>query len=202
MNNTKIISPEEGLFRRRCYEKYQLDWMITHGYSLQDAFNILREGYEQGCNDGDIDGGTRCDEDFDYVEKYFEKRGFDEQMFACGDEFYDCEYQNLDYMKHLLSEDDFKQYCVFNSINEPDADCTYALIACEDRELVFLGSFSDQKSAYKAMEADLAKTMNLDEVPLIWAKVDGFESSFAIQSDFAWYNGRTSCDWKIIEIQL
>ena len=27
-------------FRKECYEKYQLNWMLSHGYSLQDLIDI------------------------------------------------------------------------------------------------------------------------------------------------------------------
>ena len=97
-------------FKRRCYELYQLDWMMTHGYSLQDAFNVLREGYVEGCAEGDIDGGTGCDDDFDYMEEYFEEQGFNGSIFACEEEFYDCEYQDVEYMEYLLPTEMLMQY--------------------------------------------------------------------------------------------
>ena len=100
----------EMKFKRRCYELYQLDWMMTHGYSLQDAFNILREGYAEGCAEGEIDGGTGCDDDFDYMEEYFEEQGFNGCIFVCEEEFYDCEYQDVGYMEYLLPTDMLKQY--------------------------------------------------------------------------------------------
>lgn len=97
-------------FKRRCYELYQLDWMKTHGYSLQDAFNMLRDGYAEACASGNIDGGTGCAEDFDAMEEYFEERGFDGEIFACENEFYDCEYQDVGYMEYLLPKDMLMQY--------------------------------------------------------------------------------------------
>ena len=97
-------------FKRRCYELYQLDWMKTHGYSLQDAFNMLRDGYAEACASGNIDGGTGCAEDFDAIEEYFEERGFDGEIFACENEFYDCEYQDVGYMEYLLPKDMLMQY--------------------------------------------------------------------------------------------
>lgn len=97
-------------FKRKCYEMYQLDWMKTHGYSLQDAFNVLREGYAECYASGMIDGGTGCDDDFDAMEEYFEEQGFNGNLFVCENEFYDCEYQDIDYMKYLLSPAMFKQY--------------------------------------------------------------------------------------------
>jgi hypothetical protein len=97
-------------FKKRCYELYQLDWMMTHGYSLQDAFNILRNGYAESCASGDIDGGTDYNDDFDVIEEYFEEQGFCGEIFVCEDEFYDCEYQDTEYMEYLLPEDMLEQY--------------------------------------------------------------------------------------------
>lgn len=88
-------------FKRRCYELYQLDWMRTHGYSLQDAFNILREGYAEGCASENI---------FDAIKEYFEEQGFDGEIFVCENEFYDCEYQDVGYMEYLLPKDMLIQY--------------------------------------------------------------------------------------------
>ena len=104
------IYKTEMEFKRRCYELYQLDWMMTHGYSLQDAFNVLREGYAEGCASEDIDGRTGCDDDFDYMETYFEEQGFNGQMFVCEEEFYDCEYLDIEYMEYLLPKDMLMQY--------------------------------------------------------------------------------------------
>ena len=30
-------------FENKCYEAYQLDWMISHGYSLSDYRKLLSE---------------------------------------------------------------------------------------------------------------------------------------------------------------
>lgn len=94
----------------RAYDKYCLDWMMDHGYSLQDAFDVLREAYAEGCAEGDIDGGTGCDDDFDYIETYFEEQGFNGSIFVCYDEFVNAEYGMADYMKQLLTESEYLEY--------------------------------------------------------------------------------------------
>lgn len=104
----KYTTEEE--FKRRCYELYQLDWLMTHGYSLQDVINVLREGYAECCSSNLINQHTDWDEDFDSVEEYFEEQGFNGTMFVCEDEFYDCEYQDTEYMEYLLTEDMLAQY--------------------------------------------------------------------------------------------
>lgn len=109
---------EEEKFERKCYELYQLDWLMTHGHSLQDVFKVLREGYIENCSSGNIDGGTNCDEDFDAMEEYFKEQGFNGEIFACEEEFYDNEYQDKDYMMHLLPEDMLEQYNNYQTVKE------------------------------------------------------------------------------------
>ena len=94
----------------RAYDKYCLDWMMSNGISLKDAFNVLREGYTQGCADGDIDGGTSCYDDFNYIETYFEEQGFNGSIFVCYDEFINTEYGMAAYMKDLLTEREYLEY--------------------------------------------------------------------------------------------
>lgn len=105
----------ETEFKKRCYELYQLDWMKTHGYSLQDVFNVLRKGYTESCAYGIIDGGTSCDDDFDTIEEYFHEQGFKGEIFVCEAEFYDYEYQDDNYMKYLLPENMLKQYLAYQT---------------------------------------------------------------------------------------
>ena len=107
------LTQDELLFIRKCYKKYQMDWMMTHGLSLNDVFDVLKEGYEQGCTDGEIDGASNCGDDFDYLIRYFEERGFGGQIFVCESEFASCEYQDREYMEYLLSKEEFDQYCRF-----------------------------------------------------------------------------------------
>ena len=97
-------------FKRRCYELYQLDWMMTHGYSLQDTFNVLREGYSECCALGVINGVTGCNDDFAYMQEYFEEQGFYGSIFVCEEDFYNCEYQDIEYMEYLLPTEMLEQY--------------------------------------------------------------------------------------------
>ena len=104
-------------FKRRCYELYQLNWMKSHGYSLQDVFNILREGYTESCVSGTINSGTSYDDDFDCIETYFEEQGFNGELFVSEKEFYDYEYLDSEYMKSILPEDMWNQYCLLHNIS-------------------------------------------------------------------------------------
>ena len=94
----------------KAYEKYQLDWIITHGYSLQNIFDIFKEGYIEGCENGNIDDGTSCKDDFNYIKKYFEEHGFKGNIFVSYNEFLNYEYKDMKYMKSLLNEQEFINY--------------------------------------------------------------------------------------------
>lgn len=64
------------------YQRYQLQWMIDHGYSLQDLMNGLDE--------------TQCDEPVSTtITELFNEwkldRGFGSELWACEDEWKDCE---------------------------------------------------------------------------------------------------------------
>lgn len=75
----------------------------------------MKKGYAECCASGTIDDETDCNDDFDAIEEYFEEQGFNGECFVCENEFYDCEYQDEDYMKYLLPTDMFEQYNKYTS---------------------------------------------------------------------------------------
>ena len=94
-------------FEQECYNAYQLDWMISHGHSLSDLYNVWLE-YEQEIFDSN-DKEILFDESD--LERAMEQardillyeRGFGEsQIFACKSEFLTHEFLDSDYMEHLL----------------------------------------------------------------------------------------------------
>lgn len=88
-------------FKKKCYELYQLDWMMSHGYSLQSIFKILKKIC---CDESEFT------EELNSIEKYLDEQGFNGEIFACEQEFYDNEYQDKDFMKNLLSAKMFEEY--------------------------------------------------------------------------------------------
>lgn len=64
------------------YERYQLNWMIEHGYSLEDFVRELSWYAKQGTEDDLLtvfsDWQNEC--------------GFNGEGFVCEDEYYDNEY--------------------------------------------------------------------------------------------------------------
>ena len=86
-------------FRVECYELYKLDWIASHGYTLEDtAKEILAL----------VDEGVSTEEAF----SEFEQNGYSPsgEIYACFEDFIENEYEDIEYMRQLLSEDMFKLY--------------------------------------------------------------------------------------------
>jgi hypothetical protein len=81
------------------YERYKLDWLSRHGFSLSDLIKEVGEYMEE--SDEDI----VCS--FDMWEH---DCGFDGEIWVCFDEFLENEYQDIFYMMHLLSVDESIEY--------------------------------------------------------------------------------------------
>ena len=93
-------------FIQACYEAYQLDWMISHGYSLADYREVLVELMGQVLDAPFMVAAS--DEDLvrlsNKAEEYFmQDEGFNGTLFASKKEFIGSEFQDPDYMEHLLS---------------------------------------------------------------------------------------------------
>lgn len=104
--------------KKKAYQKYQLDWMIRHGYSIEDLVNAMDLVHQENEDEppvespatpdynagGDFDGAilmTYCD---------FEEIGFDGDIWVCFDEFLDVEYRDRAYMQALLTEEEYQEY--------------------------------------------------------------------------------------------
>ena len=82
------------------YEKYKLQWMIEHGYTLTDLIkelNLIQEESEDSSVFQLFD-----DWEFGY--------GFGSEIWACYDEFMENEFQNPYYMQQLLTSTEFGIY--------------------------------------------------------------------------------------------
>lgn len=91
-------------FEQRCYDAYKLDWMISHGYTLRDYLNALIYEDEEASAEGIYpEGDTR--DIYEYLDSSFEyETGFPGgTIWVCKDEFLGAEFQDKDYMEHLIS---------------------------------------------------------------------------------------------------
>lgn len=78
------------------YKQYKLQWMIEHGYSLEDLIQNLADVAEENLsNDGQYSFATTLDNAFDIFEKEVGFRSG--EIWACEDEFNrnDCEEKIL-----------------------------------------------------------------------------------------------------------
>ena len=64
------------------YQKYQLQWMIDHGYSLDDLISGMTEVWFDSGPDSTLT---------DIYEGWERERGFGGNIWACFDEWADCE---------------------------------------------------------------------------------------------------------------
>ena len=88
--------------RQRIYELYQLDWLMSHGYSLMDVvLGIAAESVEADRS------GHGTDSIGDVVESgvatWTESVGLCGACWACFDEFFDYEYKDESYIKSLIA---------------------------------------------------------------------------------------------------
>lgn len=78
-------------FRKKCYEKYQLNWMLSHGYSLQDLIDAMNEKYMEDDSREYTTPGC-------YYEDVLDNDGFHGELFHYYDAFLEKEYLDGKYM--------------------------------------------------------------------------------------------------------
>lgn len=84
--------------RQTAYEKYQHDWMISHHIDEKVMDQTIQEYV------ADI-----AEDEVPFSEWLFE-RGFGGSIWACFNEFFGAEYQDKEYMKTLLTEEEYQMY--------------------------------------------------------------------------------------------
>lgn len=89
----------EDQMKNKLYDLYQLDWLMSHGYSLGDVFTVIRDAKNEAMECGD-------DDDPDVVISKFYEEGFSGEIFVCFGEFCDAELRDRDYVNHLLAASD------------------------------------------------------------------------------------------------
>lgn len=87
-----------GSIRKIAYEKYKLDWLMRHGYSLTD---LIRE--VNSLQDEFISTKQAY---LAFVNEY----GFNGEIWSCYNEFLDNEYKDKEYIKSILNPQEFKLY--------------------------------------------------------------------------------------------
>ena len=87
-----------------CYELYKIDWMSR--ISSERQINALCRYYD-----------IIITEELSTIEypftKYLNEYGYGGEIYVCFNEFYDCEFKDVEYMKSLLTDDLFKDYLLY-----------------------------------------------------------------------------------------
>lgn len=122
--------------KQKAYEKYQLDWMASHGKSLDDLVDCVQAWWE--------DDETRefCSPKTAFAD--FEKAGFDGEIWACFDEFLEIEYRDMEYMGSLLNPDEYIEYLM-------DRTCDRVISEFKN-SFYFLSNFYPASFYYKGVK--------------------------------------------------
>ena len=94
---------QKEAFEQKCYEAYQLDWMISHGYSIRDYLLALVEEDEKARENGDYPEDDALDIAECFNARFEYESGFNGESWAGKAEFLDAEFLDAGYMGHLFS---------------------------------------------------------------------------------------------------
>ena len=83
------------------YEKYKEAWVKERNYSPEFLAEI-QEAYEEAVREF---GSPSC------LEEYIDEHGYGGECYVCFEEFLGAEYQDQEYMKELLTEEEYVKYC-------------------------------------------------------------------------------------------
>ena len=103
-NKFKRLNPNiinefvDNAFRVYCYSLYQMDWLLSHGVTLDDALLSLIN-HTQACAEDEMPEIVLND--------WTGPKGM---IYASFWEFTDSEYQDKNYMRHLLNDADYVMY--------------------------------------------------------------------------------------------
>ena len=98
-----LTPADQSDIRSIAYLRYQMWWCLNHGITLPDIFAKYSEYW------GEVEAD---DEDLGF-EDFIGETGFHGgQLWACKDEFLDCEYQDADFIRQILDPVLFQKYAV------------------------------------------------------------------------------------------
>lgn len=114
-NDPRRISEQD--LQDESYRRYQLDWMASHNRSPRElVLSVL--GYHidtmdpEDTEDAVIDSRDKACGLFDGWEG---ENGFSGSLWVCKDEFLGAEYQDPDYIRHLLPDGLFATWSDYQS---------------------------------------------------------------------------------------
>lgn len=103
MENTTLT---KELFETRCYEAYQLQWMMSHGFSLADFCNIAKNIAKEEIGKTQLNC-VELPEDVEPLSNIIRNRflhldGFDGSLYDCKSEFLHRKFLDEAYMSSLF----------------------------------------------------------------------------------------------------
>ena len=95
-------------FEQKCYEAYRLDWMLSHGYTIDDVISGICDIAIEAVSEDPLNAMTdeqavREMTDACRYELFYERGLGQGSIWACKNEFLDAEFKDVDYMTHLIS---------------------------------------------------------------------------------------------------
>lgn len=88
--------------KKRSYERYQMVWLLSHGYSISDLIDELNNVWKNDDQREEVSPGIAFN--------IFEEVGFRSEIWGSYEEFLDNEYRNKTYMKGLLNGEEYSLY--------------------------------------------------------------------------------------------
>ena len=123
----EISEEQKSSFKQECYEAYQLEWLLSHGFSLEETMNAVVEIVTEHLEDPENEFPEEAFEVTNCIYKCYQQFvnevGFNGEIFACKDEFLDSEFQDPAYMQTLISflPDSEKKMALWKEIMEGGA---------------------------------------------------------------------------------
>lgn len=133
------LEAEKSVFEKKCYEAYKLRWMIAHGDTLKELFNMIGDIAAESIEDNVMSAAT--DESSikalmnEVRDTFIMDTGFDGSLWVCLDEFLQAEFQDPDYMMGLieLMDDHEEMWQFYREHNIPEKQEYYVTMKVEGR---------------------------------------------------------------------
>ena len=108
--------------RNMCYVLYQLDWKVSHNITPEREIMVLKDYlalYPPQCY-------SKANPPEQTFEQFLEEMGYQGELYVSFEEFLDCEYKDIGYIKYLLKD-------LENHLPEYEKDL-YELLAEKSKE--------------------------------------------------------------------
>ena len=86
--------------KHKLYRLYQMDWMMSHGYTFIDLMDAMDDYFQDEDNEVEVLGFQTSE---DWFDEWLENgNGFGGELWAGFGEFCDCELSDRDYISNLI----------------------------------------------------------------------------------------------------